>query len=169
MRIREFIRQNNGGAATEFALIATPFLALILAALQLTILFLAQEILETAAEQVGRQVLTGKAQKMSQAQFKTLVCAAVPAFLKCSGIFADVQTATTFASANTGKPTITYDSDGNVSNTWVYQPGAPGDIVVLRLVYQWPLVSSLGFNLKDLPNGTRMLMATSVFKNENYR
>ena len=48
-------------------------------------------------------------------------------------------------------------------------PGGPGDIVVLRLYYQYPVyVNLLGFNLSNLSGGLDLLAATAVFKNEPY-
>ena len=48
-------------------------------------------------------------------------------------------------------------------------PVGPGDIVMLRLYYQYPVfISLLGFNLSDLSGGLNLLAATVVFKNEPY-
>ena len=50
-----------------------------------------------------------------------------------------------------------------------YTPGNPGDIVVVTLYYQWPIyVSMLGDNLANLNGNKRLLVATSVFRNEPY-
>ncbi len=55
------------------------------------------------------------------------------------------------------------------STNFNYQPGGPGDIVVVRLFYQWPVyVSLLGFNLSNLNGGKRLLVATAAFRNEPY-
>ena len=35
------------------------------------------------------------------------------------------------------------DANGNFQNNQTYQPGGPGDIVVVRLFYQWPVYVSL--------------------------
>ena len=46
-----------------------------------------------------------------------------------------------------------------------YNPGGPGDIVVVRLYYQYPVyVNLLGFNLSNLNGGYNLLAATAVFK-----
>ena len=45
----------------------------------------------------------------------------------------------------------------------------PGSIVVLRVLYQFPVIPGpLSFNLANLSNGARLLMATSVFEVEPY-
>jgi hypothetical protein len=78
-----------------------------------------------------------------------------------------VNSYTSFASVNTSKP---IDSNGNVqTGTFGYAPGGPGDIVVVRLMYQWPVyVSLLGLNLSDTSGSKRLLMATVAFRNELY-
>ncbi len=153
----------------EFGLIALPFFAILFAALQTAILLMAQEELETAVEKAGRLVLTGQATNdgTTQAQFATDVCNDLPALFNCSNLMINMQTADTFADASPAAPTLTFGSNGQVANTWSYNPGNPGSIVVLQVMYQWPVFGNLlGFGLSNLPNGNHLLMATSVFKEE---
>jgi hypothetical protein len=50
-----------------------------------------------------------------------------------------------------------------------YNPGGPGEIVVVRLYYQYPVyMNLLGFSLSDLNGGFNLLAATAIFKNEPY-
>ena len=50
-----------------------------------------------------------------------------------------------------------------------YNTGSPGCIVSVSLYYQWPIyVSLLGDTLSNLDGGNRLLVATSVFRNEPY-
>ena len=57
----------------------------------------------------------------------------------------------------------------NFIGTMQYSPGGPGDIVVVRLFYQWPLfVTGLGYNIANLAGSKRLLTATSAFRNEPY-
>jgi len=72
-----------------------------------------------------------------------------------------------FSAADTGIPTLTIDAQGNVTNNWKYNPGGPGQIVVVRVMYQWPVfLGPLGFSLATLANGNRLIMASSAFQNE---
>jgi hypothetical protein len=81
----------------------------------------------------------------------------------------NVQNYNSFAAANTTTPTLTFNGNGNVSNTWNYNTGNPGDIVVVQVMYQWPVVlGPLSLNLSNLSNGNRLLVSTAVFKNEPY-
>lgn len=168
--LRRFSRKDDGAAAVEFAMVAAPFLALVFAILETAIVFFAGQVLETAAADSARLIMTGQAQKggLNQAQFKTEVCNRVFGLFDCaSGIKVDVRTYNSFNAADMSKP---IDGSGNVTFTPSYQPGSPGDIVVVRLLYEWPVwVSLLGLNLSDMAGNKRLLMATSAFRNEPYQ
>ncbi len=167
-RIRD---DRRGAAAIEFAMVSVPFLLIVLGALQVSIIFFAGQALETFAEGVGRNILTGNTQKqnLSATQYKSLLCAQLPVLFQCSNLLVDVTTSASFTSANVTMPTLTFDVNGNVTNSWNYNTGGPGDIVVLRMMYQWPIVglpSSVSF--ANQGNGNHLLLATAVFKNEIY-
>ena len=167
---RRFARAQNGAAAVEFALVAAPFLALVFAILETALIFFAGQTLEAAATDSARLIMTGQAQTAgySKDDFKTAVCNRLAGGLfDCTnGVYVDVKTYTTFA-AITATPPIT-NGQLDTSNM-VYTPGGPGDIVVVRLYYQWPIyVSMFSDNLSNLNGSKRLLVATSVFRNEPY-
>jgi Flp pilus assembly protein TadG len=167
-----FARRDDGAAALEFAIVAAPFIALLLATVQTTLAFFAGQVLESAVADSSRAILTGSAQNasLSQSAFAAAVCAASKtALFDCSKLMIDVQTATSFGAANTKMPTLTFDAKGNVTNAWLFRPGNPGDIVVMRVMYQWPVIlGPLGFSLSNEANGNLLLMATATFKNEPF-
>jgi Flp pilus assembly protein TadG len=167
---RRFARQQDGAAAVEFALVALPFLALTFAILETALVFFAGQTLESAASDAGRLIMTGQAQTAgySKADFKTQVCARLAGGLfDCTnGVYVDVKTYTSFSAVNTTAPVNNGQFDTTKMN---YNAGSPGCIVAVSLYYQWPIyVSLLGDNLTNLGNGTRLLEATTVFRNEPY-
>lgn len=168
--LRRFARKNDGAAAVEFAMVAAPFLALVFAILETALVFFAGQVLETAAADSARLILTGQVQKggLSESQFKQEVCNRIYGLFDCTGgIIVDVRTYNSFSAATMSKP---IDANGNVTFTPAYQPGSAGDIVVVRLLYEWPVyVKLLGLNLADLSNGKRLIMATAAFRNEPYQ
>lgn len=168
-----FLTDKKGAAAVELALVALPFFALIIAALQLGLFFFSQSALEIATEKSARLVLTGsvQAQATTQQQFLATVCSKLPSILSnCSNLMVDARVYTSFSGANTAAPTVTYNPDGTVANTWTYNVGGANDIVVLRVMYLLPVVTGpLGFNIGNTSYGKRLLMATAVFKNEPYQ
>lgn len=168
-RCAAFARDSRGATAVEFALVAAPFLALIIALIQTFIVFFAQELLESVVRQSARLVMTGQVQsaQMTQSAFKQKVCDQIVILFNCSGIMVDMQVATSWTSANTAMPSLTFDATGAVTNTWQFNPGDSGDIVVLRVMYVWPvMLGPLGFNLSNLSNGNRLIMASAAFQNE---
>lgn len=168
---KNFISEKRGAAAVEFALVAAPFLALLVALLQTALVFFAGRVLDATTEEASRYILTGQAQSanMTQSDFATWVCGKTFALFTCGNFMINVQNYASFAAASTGTPTLTFDSNGNVTNTWTYAPGNPGDIVVVQVMYQWPVyLGPLGFNLANMSNGNRLLVSTAVFKNEPY-
>lgn len=168
--LRRFTRGNDGIAAVEFGIVAAPFLALMFAIMETAIVFFASQTLETAVADSARLIMTGQAQQGSftQAQFKSAVCAKILGLFDCSaGLKIDVKTYTSFSSVSTSKP---IDANGNLQTNFSYTPGNPGDIVVVRLMYEWPIyVSLLGFNLADMSGGKRLIIATAAFRNEPYQ
>lgn len=85
----------------------------------------------------------------------------------CTKLMIDVQTVGSFSTSSTGAPTLTFNAKGQVTNTWQYNPGGPGQIVVVRVMYLWPVfLGPLGFTLSNEPNGNRLIMASAAFQNE---
>jgi len=165
------LRSESGATVVEFALVAAPFLALLTAIFQSALVFFAGRVLDETVESASRYILTGQAQTsgMTQAGFKTYVCGQTFALFNCNNFMINVQNYSSFAAASTTAPTLTFDANGNVTNTWSYNAGNPGDIVVVQVMYQWPIVlGPLGFNLSNLANGNRLMVSTVVFKNEPY-
>ncbi len=168
--ISRFYFARQGATAVEFALIAPAFLATLIALLETTIYLFAQQTLQSAALEAGRLFMTGQAQNggTTQAQFQNDVCPFIQTLLSCSALMVDVQSYSSFSAATTSSPTLTY-TNGQVSNTWSYSPGGPGDIVVVRLIYQLSVVGGpLGFVLATLPNSMAEVMGISVFRVEPY-
>lgn len=155
----------------EYALIGPAFIALIVAIFQTSFIFIAGQGLETSVEATARLLMTGQAQSAGTTtdQFKTAACSTLPPYLQCSNLYIDVTTASSFSSAALAAPAITYDSSGNVTNSFSYSPGSSGAILVVRFLYLWPTVTGpLGFSLVSTSRGQHLLVATSVMKAEAF-
>lgn len=171
---RRFVRRQDGAAAVEFALVAAPFFALVFAILETAIVFFAGQVLETATADSARLIHTGQAQtaNWTAEQFKTEVCKRVLGLFDCAGglkVYAKVVPTGSFNDAAAAySPPL--NGDGSFKEDELpFTPGKECEVVIVRLMYQWPVyVSLLGFNLAELANGKRMLMATAVFRNEPY-
>ncbi len=167
--LRRFRRNRRGSAAVEFAMVAPMFIALLFAILESAMVFFASQVLETVTQDSARMIMTGQEQTAgrTQVQFKSDLCAKVVALFDCAnGITVDVESFPQFSTVALPNPT---DANGNYTPPSNYLPGGPGDIVVVRVFYQWPIfVTGLGFNLADLTGSKRLLTATAAFQNEPY-
>ena len=167
--LRRFRRNRRGTAAVEFALVAPIFFAVLFAIIELALVFFASQILETVTQDTSRLIMTGQAQNagFTQAQFKNAVCARLTVMFDCvNGVSIDVKNYPTFSTVDISDP---IDAGKNFVPPNNYLPGGPGDIVVVRLFYKWPLfVTGLGFNVANIGSNQRLLTATAAFKNEPY-
>lgn len=163
------LRKNRDGmAALEFAIVGPAFIALLLAIMYTMLIYLAQQMLETAAQGAGRLMLTGTAQTatlangdvgMTASDFKNAICngtagtnasgqaitipALLPSLFSCSQLTVNVATADNYNVGSTASPTFTYDSNGVLISTgtgYNYQTNNKGNnrIIVLQLIYLWP-------------------------------
>jgi Flp pilus assembly protein TadG len=166
---RRFRHNRRGSAAVEFALVAPVFFALLFAIIETGIIFFAGQILQTVATDSARTILTGQTQTagLTQAQFQSnVVCPLIPALLTCANLYVDVETSSSFSGLALNNEVV---NGVFQSTSMAYNPGGPGDVVVLRLYYQWPLfVTGLGYNTSNLANGQRLLTAAAAFRNEPY-
>jgi Flp pilus assembly protein TadG len=160
-----FVGRQDGSPAAEFAMVAPIFIVVIYATVQCAIIYICNAYLETATEEAARTVLTNQATSMTAAQFKTAVCNNMPALFNCSGVIVGLQPATSATSISTAAPT--FNSNGTLANSMPYQQPTQGQIGVLQVVYQWPVLGlPLGWNFANLGNGTYLMMSTQVFKVE---
>ena len=151
--LRRFRRNRRGSAAVEFALVAPMFFAVLFAIIELALVFFSSQILETVTQDTARLIMTGQAQNANytQAKFKEEVCARLTLMFDClNGVSIDVQNYKEFSTLDIADPIVTSRTGRNFVPPNNYLPGGPGDIVVVRLFYKWPLfVTGLGFNLSN--------------------
>jgi Flp pilus assembly protein TadG len=167
--LSRFRRNRRGSTVVEFALVAPMFFALLFAIIETALMFFASQVLETATQDSARMIMTGQAQSASYtaAQFKADVCSRISVMFDCTGgVYMDVQSYPSFGSVNVASP---IDASKNFTNPNNYNPGGPGDIVVVRLFYKWPiLVTKFGYDISNLSGSKRLLTATAAFQNEPY-
>lgn len=166
---RDFAHDIRAVAAIEFALIAVPFVALLFAIIETALVFFGGQTLETAVANAARQIRTGQAQQngVSAEEFKQMICQDVGVLFDCgSKMHVDVRTFADFDSVDVTQP---FDEDGDLKDDFEYDPGGSGEIVIVRVFYEWPILGSLfGLSLANMPNGNHLLASTSAFRNEPF-
>jgi Flp pilus assembly protein TadG len=86
--MRHYVRDREGAAAVEFALVAMLFILSLLFIMTVATILFINQALDYATTRAARQVLTGAAQAnaLDQASFKASLCSNLPAVLKCSNL-----------------------------------------------------------------------------------
>lgn len=166
-----FRAARRGATVVEFALIAPAFLATLIAILQSTLFLFAQATLQNAAVEAGRLFMTGQAQNAgtTQTQFENEICPMISALFTCANLMVNVSAYSDFSGASSSAPTLTFNSSGQVTNSWSYTSGTPGQVMVVQLIYLWPIVAGpLGYVLPNISNGTTEMMGVTTFRVEPY-
>lgn len=165
--LRSLLRASDGSAAVEFGMVALPFILMVFAILEIGIVFVTDSVLENATIETGRLVRTGQAsaQSMTAATFKTSLCGRMSIFSAdcASRATVDVRVIPQFATTPPDPMSGGTFNDGVLT----YSNGVPGDLVLVRVWYRQPLLTTfLGQGLSRMNDGAAMLTATTAFRNE---
>ena len=164
-----FRRNSDGGSIIEFAMIAGPFFALMIAIFETTLIFFTQSALETGIANAGRMIRTGQVQSdgLTEAQFKALVCDSLAGYLDCNNkVTVDVRSFSDFASI--ALPDALGD-DGEVSGATEFSPGDASEVVVVRAFYVWDMLTPDHFTgMANMSGARRLLGAATAFRNEPF-
>lgn len=187
-RGRRYGADERAATAVEFSLISIPFLAILFAIFETAFMFLNQETLENVTANAARRLLTGEIQQSSanvatqKSAFVNMICptsgtrpaSALPRNFDCSKVIIDVRASTDF---NVDTTNALYANPSNA----VFQPGAAGQINVVRVIYPLPVYLSIlnGFGASSVQVSragqtvvdgiwTRIIMGIAVFKVEPF-
>ncbi|CAN7284262.1 TadE/TadG family type IV pilus assembly protein [Phenylobacterium sp. LjRoot225] len=147
----------------EFGLIAPMFIAILVATIEIGMLEVISTNLDTAVMAAARKIRTGQSDRpATAAEFTTLICDSMiddPA--DCRGRLAiSVQKMSDFATAQ---------SAANTAPAGQFDSGGPGDIILVRATYRWPLVLPMYAGNFQLAGPTEALLdARAAFRNEPY-
>ncbi len=169
-RINRLRRNEDGATAVEFGLIALPFFALLYGIMQVSLLYMAQEVLETGVHEAARLIRTGQAQANGQdeAALRTLICANTSGLIpNCqSDLILDVRSFPTFQAVALPPP---LGGDGEINNATSFSPGVGSEVVIFRAFYAYSLPIPDGITgLSNMTAGRRLLAASASFRNEPF-
>ena len=170
---KRFKRHDSGSTAVEFGLLAIPFFGCMFAIIEIALIFFAGQVLETAVGDASRFILTGQSAlpTLTLQTFTDKICTnSIKTLFTCANIKADVRKVSSFAGGNFGMPLdpVTHMLD---TTGFTYTNTAPCDIVVVRVIYEWPtFMRGLGLDMASnaSPGGKHILMSTAAFRNEPY-
>ena len=159
----------EGVTAIEFAFVAIPFFTLAFGIIEIGLAHFAARLVDNAVVEASRLIRTGQAQtgNLSASGFKTAVCDALPGFM-CdeARIVVDINSIDDFADASSLDDL--YDDEGNLRDDTAYDIGGSSEIVVVNVIYRWPMATALLSFDKTDDGYERHLTSTMVFRNEPY-
>lgn len=157
-----FSQDARGATAIEFALVAPLLFFALLSLVEIGVVGMLSASLDTAVVDAARRIRTGRDGAATTAeQFKAQVCARMGTPGPCtSQLSISVQTFAKFADAN---QVAAAGPDGR------FDAGGPGDIVLVKADYRWPLMSPfLGGAFSRSGAFEVKIPARAAFKNEPY-
>jgi len=171
------MRDEDGAAAIEFALVALPFLLFVLGLLGMGLYFLAGTSLEYGVEAAARKLRTGEAEKgnMSVGDFRQLVCQEAGSYIDCGKISTIVQHASSWSGITpqpctdaSGNRVGSTGSSGEMINKYA---GSSSEVVLVTLCYEWDLAQNFKFLKLGSKGGSgpAIIQAATAFKSEPYK
>ena len=171
------VRNEDGTAAVEFALVAIPFLLFVLGLLGMGLYFLASTSLEYGVEAAARKLRTGEAEKgsMSVGSFRELVCKGAGSYIDCGKVSTIVQHATTWSGIapqsctdGSGNMVGSTGSTGELINKY---SGSASEVVLVTVCYKWDLAQQFPFLQLGSGGGSgpAIIQAATAFKSEPYK
>lgn len=172
---RCFLRNQRGATAVEFALVATPFIALLFGIIELGLMFMGSVTLDNATAAAARQVRTGQVvspstpegKEISRGAFRDSICGGM-GWMKddcLANLVVDVRTFTQFQNISYNDPISNRTfNPGAVT----FDTGGPSDIVLVRVYYPWKLYAPLMAGALEKTPGKTLLTSVTTFRNEPY-
>ncbi len=167
--MKNWIGNTDGATAVEFALVAAPFTFLLVGIIELSLMFAATNTLLGATNDAARLIRTGQVQQTKgdpEQMFRDMLCQRTNALLNCDNIQYEVVRMGSFS--DFASFPATFDDDGNLLAQG-FDPGGVDDVILIRTVYRYPMLTPLvGRLLADGPNNSKLLVSTVVLETEPY-
>ena len=180
---KKFKRDKKGATAIEFAILGLPFMALLFGIIEISIVFIITTNTEHALSEVSREIRTGEFQGSGggATEFKAAICSALSGLGDCNNLRVDVVSAATGKFADLALPQSPTECTGTAAEIEACEnadPNMPPDtyattaseeVVIVRVQYVHHLaVPSAITGLSNAPGNTRVINATTAFRNEPF-
>lgn len=167
---RRWTREKEATTAVEFALVALPFIIMIIGTVEMALMFTAQSLLEAGTATASRMIRTGQIQQSGgdqQQMFEDTLCGFVEVIIPCEEIQYNVVNLPNFGDA-ADMPDAEFDEDGNMEDQG-FDPGNANDVVLIRVSYTYPIVTPMMQPvLTNTSDHNTIMLSTVVLQTEPY-
>ena len=172
--LRILLRHDRrGSVALEFAVVALPFITLLVFLLEIGYDFYAQVSLDYGVQTAAREIQIGAAQGANTAAiFQTnYLCPALTGLLPCSSVTVNVLPVTSDYYTVVAATLFKNQSGQLDTSSFTYCPGKPDQLMLVQAIYTSPsLVSAVVPSMATaVPGGfVHVTLSSTAFINENF-
>lgn len=169
---RRFARDRGASTAIEFSLLIIPFALLVFAILESCISFAAQQVMANVADDVARLYRTGqlRADDMNREELEEYICDRMNILVSdaCpTNLTIDFRQYDSFAEAAEQETRI--EGGELVTSEFGFNPGPATSRNMLRVYYEWPVMTDiLKRSMSTLNGGKTLHFASVTWQNEPY-
>ena len=166
-------RDRRGSVALEFAVVALPFITLLVFQVEIGYDFFAQVSLDYGVQTAARQIQIGAAQGANTAAvFQTkYLCPALAGLLPCSSVTVNVLPVTSDYYTAVAA-TLPKDQTGRLDTSgFIYCPGKPNQLMLVQAIYTSPsLIAAVVPAMATSVAGgfVHVTLSSTAFINENF-
>jgi len=162
-------QQQQGVAAVEFALLATPLMMTVLGLIELSLFYASGIAVEGASTSSARVIRTGQAQISGDplTMFQDTLCSQVGVFVDCANLTYEVINAGQDFSGVDMAPQ--FDAEGNMLSQG-FDPGGSDEVVLVRVSYRYEFMTPFIGGMLDDGQSTNSstFVSTVIIRNEPY-
>ncbi|MGQ0484328.1 MAG: TadE/TadG family type IV pilus assembly protein [Hyphomicrobiales bacterium] len=171
--LRRFLKSQGGAAAVEFALVAGPFFFVLGTICETGLMLFTEYVLQNSVQEGSRAVRTGQVTttlgglKMTEGQFKAIVCGSVKVVVDCNtGVTVYVNSANNFAELETVVASPILVGPGGSA---AFKPGGQLKSAAVIATYDWDFAFPFMDFLGNIAGGSkRRIHGMAVFRNEPF-
>lgn len=162
-------KEEDGVTAIEFGFLAVPFIFMTVGILEVSLMFAGGNLLEGAVADAARLVKTGQIQQSGgdENTFRQALCESAPVLINCNDVQFEVIPVGSGSFFDTGSLPAQYDADGNFQSRG-FDAGGVNDVMLIRAVYDYPIITPLVGQVITGGVGTMPMMSTIIFQTEPY-
>ncbi len=176
--LHRFLKSSGGATAIEFAIVGGPFFFLLGCIAETGLMLFSEYVLQNSVQEAARFIRTGQVtmtdgtKKLTDAQFKALVCQNVSIIINCNAyVTVYVNSANTFATLKTAMANPLYvgpKSDGTTDPV-TFTPGGQLKPAGVIATYDWDFTFPFMDFLGNINGGSkRRLYGLAIFRNEPF-
>lgn len=167
-RLLGFARDRTGAAALEFALVALPFMTMVVFIIEVALDFLFFSHVDYAAHKAIQQIRSGavQTQKLDMQRFKNEILCPQMSLVPCEPVLVNMRVMKTWCCSPDGWTGWTQTTVSADTAKWC--PGGAAQLVFLQVAYPIPFGSLLWSRSQSMADGKSYYLSTAAVRNDPF-